>query len=406
MVIAAIAGRRFPGNSFANCVFMSTPSVESGLFPESESSAPGGIRPPAQPPREVAVATESSPGASESATASPAWRWHWSLFAALALCAAMLLNHGTPWLFGVVDTLGNFRWQLVFLCGCLAVYQLVNRRFVWALVIVGLIALPSLRMASLYVPATQPPPGLTKLRVLTLNLYNKNGNHPAVSELIRQSDADVVNLIEFDENWQSSLHETMREYPYCIMQLDGNAIFSRLPAEPFEARHPFFSPIEWLTTSAKLTVDEQPVLIVTVHPISPTSLGRLLERDAQITMLEKPLAQLPQWHHVVLVGDFNATTNCHSMRSLISETGLRDTRQGFGIQSSWPTWFWPLAICIDQGFVSDDVHVHRRETGPHVGSDHLPVILELSFNEHEKFRRQRTNQQIKPMEEFDPSGID
>jgi endonuclease/exonuclease/phosphatase family metal-dependent hydrolase len=137
-----------------------------------------------------------------------------------------------------------------------------------------------------------------------------------------------------------------------------------------------------LTTAATLVVDGQPVLVAVAHPNSPTSMARMVERDSQIGLLATPVSALQNWYHVVLVGDFNATTSCRSIRSLLATTEFRDTRQGFGVQDSWPTWFWPLAICIDQGFVSGGVHVHDRRTGPNVGSDHLPVILELSFDEH------------------------
>ncbi len=361
---------------------MSTPSAETGYAPKNEPS-----------PLAPAVSGDPSPG-DTGGDSRPAtepdhrqrpvrWRWHWSLFAALALIGTMVLSRMMPWLSATIDTIGNFRWQIIFLCVCLAVYQLVARRPLWAGVILVLIALPALRMASLYWPAAGPPAGPEILRVLTLNLYDKNENVAAVSELIRDTNADVINLIEYAPHWSAELREALQEYPHNVVHPTGNAIYSRYPAEAFKANHPFFAPIQMFAATAKITVGDQRVLIVNVHPVSPISFDRWRQRNAEIALLAHPLKQLQRWHHIVLAGDFNATTECGSMRALLANSGLRDTRQGFGAQSSWPTWFWPIAICIDHAFVSPDVHVHRRETGPHVGSDHLPVIVELSFHDNQ-----------------------
>ena len=86
--------------------------------------------------------------------------------------------------------------------------------------------------------------------------------------------------------------------------------------------------------------------------------------------------------HVIVMGDFNATTHCRSIDWFLKNSGLRDSRTGFGLQNSWPAGWWPFMICIDHAFVSEHVHVHSRQTARNVGSDHLPVLVELSFGRH------------------------
>jgi endonuclease/exonuclease/phosphatase (EEP) superfamily protein YafD len=315
------------------------------------------------------------------------WRWHWSIFVAIGLAGILFANRVAPFFGAAVDTLGNFRWQIVFLGMCLAIYQFIARRPVWGAVILVLLAVPALRMASLWLPARQPVSMTSELRLVSLNLAKRNQQYERAAQMIRDSGADIVCLIEYTDEWQTNLRETLREYPWHVGPVNGNVIFSKVPLEPFESRHIFFDPIPLLSAAARLEWEGQPVLVVCTHPTSPTTWERLRERDAQIQLLGPPVGQLQRWHHVVLAGDFNATVECRALRSLLATTGFRDTRQGFGLQSSWPTWFWPIAICIDQVFVSPGVHVHNRHTGPNVGSDHLPVTVDLSFGQHAKFLR-------------------
>ena len=347
--------------------------------------------PSGDPPDQPSAGTESLP---ENPAPAPAqqsprrWRWHWSLFAACALIGLMAVNRIAIWVYAIADTLGNFSWQLVFLCVALSVYQLIQRRPVWAVVIVILVGVPALRMALLYLPAGQPAAGPRQLQLMTLNVQEPNRNYQSVAELISQRQPDIVTLLEFSPEWEQALTNTLADYRWRSGPVDGVVIFSRLPLEPFRASNRQTEALDHLAVAARMDVDGQPVMLIATHPTSPTTLNRLLDRDAWIGMLAGPAAHISNWRHVIVVGDFNATTHCRCLRFFLSASGLRDSRQGFGLQSSWPTWFWPLAICIDQAFVSEGVHVHRRETGPDVGSDHLPVFLEVSFAPHKRFAQE------------------
>ena len=64
---------------------------------------------------------------------------------------------------------------------------------------------------------------------------------------------------------------------------------------------------------------------------------------------------------------------------LVGTTGLCDTRAGFGYQGSFPASSAILRIPIDHVLVSCEVGVRARRIGPDVGSDHLPVIVDLAF---------------------------
>ena len=82
---------------------------------------------------------------------------------------------------------------------------------------------------------------------------------------------------------------------------------------------------------------------------------------------------------LVAVGDFNSTAWSPYFSDLLNQTRLHDARLGFGLQPTWPTRQILLRIPIDHALVSEEVTVHDFRAGPDVGSDHFPVILDLSF---------------------------
>jgi endonuclease/exonuclease/phosphatase (EEP) superfamily protein YafD len=81
------------------------------------------------------------------------------------------------------------------------------------------------------------------------------------------------------------------------------------------------------------------------------------------------------------VGDLNTTPWGHAFRALVLDSGLRDSSRGFGFQWSWPASFWPLGIPIDHALVSDGVNVLDRRMGPSIGSDHLPLVVDIQLTE-------------------------
>jgi len=76
----------------------------------------------------------------------------------------------------------------------------------------------------------------------------------------------------------------------------------------------------------------------------------------------------------------NGTPWSPFFKDFLLSSGLRDSREGFRLQPTWPTWFPPAWIPIDHALVSSSVVVHDRRVGPNVGSDHYPVIIDFSIS--------------------------
>jgi endonuclease/exonuclease/phosphatase (EEP) superfamily protein YafD len=59
------------------------------------------------------------------------------------------------------------------------------------------------------------------------------------------------------------------------------------------------------------------------------------------------------------------------------QTGLKNSRRGFGILPTWPTFLPLLSIPIDHFLLSPEFAVLKTGQGPNIGSDHVPLITEL-----------------------------
>jgi endonuclease/exonuclease/phosphatase (EEP) superfamily protein YafD len=81
----------------------------------------------------------------------------------------------------------------------------------------------------------------------------------------------------------------------------------------------------------------------------------------------------------MVLGDLNLSPWSPYFGDLLSSAGLRDSREGFGIQASWPTAVPLLRVPIDHVLYSPEVVINHRQIGPDVGSDHLPVVVDFSL---------------------------
>ena len=83
----------------------------------------------------------------------------------------------------------------------------------------------------------------------------------------------------------------------------------------------------------------------------------------------------------IVTGDFNATPFSWSFRSMLSESGLVNSQDGFGLQTTWPTTNVFLRIPIDHLVHTNDLVTVDRQVMPSFGSDHYPIVVDLALTD-------------------------
>ena len=215
------------------------------------------------------------------------------------------------------------------------------------------------------------------LTLLLANVLSSNTEFERLFAVLDEEAPDLVVLLEVSPDWLVELDALRSEYPYSYAEArDGNfgiALFSRLPIK--SADHVDSPPFGYPSINASLKVGDKTIHLVATHPMIPVGKTFYEARNEQLEslpgLLQKPAGA------TILVGDLNTGMWEPNYRALEEATGLRNSRRGFGILPTWPT-FMPFAmIPIDHVLVSQEIGVRNVRTGRRVGSDHLPLIVTL-----------------------------
>lgn len=277
-----------------------------------------------------------------------------------------------------LELFAHFRVQYLAVSGLLAIGLAALGRYRTAGLAVGLAGFNLLWVAPAWL-AERPAAGEAQLRLVEINVNSQNTEHARVAAFLRAEDPDLLLLLEVNERWLSALEPLAGAYPHRIARPRGDnfgiALWTRLPVTRLEiARLGSGLPsvvVELRTPSGRLT-------LVGTHPPPPAGASLADERDQQLHAVAQQLSAAEGER--VLLGDLNLTSWSPIFDDLIAQSGLVDTRRGFGLQATWPAWFWPLSIPIDHCLISDGLRVVDRRVGPEVGSDHRPIVVDLRFD--------------------------
>lgn len=243
---------------------------------------------------------------------------------------------------------------------------------------IGLVACGCLLVnAAACVPLFLPDPSAAtedRLNVLSANIWGvRNHNYDKLISLVHERRPDVICLEEVTRSWLDVLHRRLPDYPYSLDEggRGGSAIFSRLPIEKVanvSTRYGIQGQLQW---------NGKTVIMVAEHPPAPVLMNTWRRRNEEFARLSHDVgaSSVPK----VLAGDFNSTPWSWYFQKLISDGRLKDSESGRGIQPTWCTWMPLPLVPIDHCLYTDQFTTIKREIGPNIGSDHLPLLVQLSL---------------------------
>jgi endonuclease/exonuclease/phosphatase (EEP) superfamily protein YafD len=277
-----------------------------------------------------------------------------------------------------LDLCSHFRMQYVLGLGLVSVLLLVFKRWRTAAASGVLAALNLGVILPLYfgepsVPVTKERP----VRALLANVNTQTGDAEAVAAAIRQWEPDIIVLEEVNARWLSKLKPVLSGYGYFRQEpRDDNfgiGLWSRFPFTRAEVVEIGSAGVPSIV--AEIETSQGRCTVLATHPLPPIGKTYSDFRNNQ-------LAELPRWvlqasSPVVLLGDLNTTPWNHYFQRLLRESNLQNSAQGRGIGPSWPTHNPLLRIPLDHCLFSDGIGIVARQTGPNVGSDHFPLIVDF-----------------------------
>ncbi len=216
-------------------------------------------------------------------------------------------------------------------------------------------------------------------RVLSANVYQPNRAYGRLMELVEKEKPDFISLIEVNQTWIDQLQPLRREYPYLADSLrDDNYGLAQLSKRPFRStRTRNFGEADVPSLVSELELDGRVVTMITTHPPPPKGGKNAHFRNGQLAEIASFTASCS--HPVLLMGDINMTSWSAYFSKLLKDGRLHDSRQGFGVQASWPSKIPFFLVPLDHILVSSGIEVQNRKVGASIGSDHYPVILDFSL---------------------------
>ncbi|MCF7675766.1 MAG: endonuclease/exonuclease/phosphatase family protein [Akkermansiaceae bacterium] len=269
-----------------------------------------------------------------------------------------------------------FQMQYLGVLGLCLIGLVGLRRWAWAALAGVLLLAPGSRMVPYYRGGNEPAGGMIPFRVLSFNVLSRNQRRAEVVDWVRETDPDLAFFPEVTPEWAAALEKLRATMPYQVLEpREGNFGFALFSKHPFLAEREVPSGLlDVATVRVELDIGGRKVVLIGAHPLPPLSGAMARDRDQVLLELADEVRQEPG--PVVLAGDLNATPWCHAMKPVYA-AGLRDSRWGRGVRATW-RWRNPFfAIPIDHVLIKGAVAVENCQTGPDLGSDHRPVVVDL-----------------------------
>ena len=220
-------------------------------------------------------------------------------------------------------------------------------------------------------------------RLLITNVLMENPRHDLLLEVIREADPDLVLAVEVDGAWQAALDTLSREYPHAVRQPQDNyygmMLLSRLPLVEWRVEFLVQDDVPSVHAQVELPGGAR-VFLYGLHPRPPEPVRDQdsTPRDAELVILGRTI-QAAGDRPTVVAGDLNDVAWSRTSELFLRLSGLLDPRLGRGMFNTYnaksPVFRYPL----DHVFHSGHFRLVELRRLPKIGSDHYPVLVELSY---------------------------
>ncbi len=239
-----------------------------------------------------------------------------------------------------------------------------------------------------YFAAANHVPGTT-LRLLLVNLDHENQDTTSAIKYIDSQNVELVLLQEVTSRWLAVLQCNLSRYRVAMSlpRENSTGVAMLVPTTPSQS-------VEIVATQTLEMPPNsgQPLVETTLRwggrevVILGLSIARPRNRDSSaFQQVEFDAAaewslrqQRQEKREVVVMGDFNSTPWSGRFRKFQQDSHLRNSLRGFGLQPTWHASLpSPLMVAIDHCLHSQSITTINRATGSNIGSDHLPLFVEL-----------------------------
>lgn len=230
--------------------------------------------------------------------------------------------------------------------------------------------------------AAAEPAAAGRLRIVSANVLLVNDQAGRLAGWLKEQAPDIVVVCEYSSITARALAASgaLDDHPYrCERISEGSRGIVVASREPFEhVRLRFLGGLPAVDAVVRFGRQHE-LRLLAVHLSLPTQRRWAARWRGQLAQLERWVAEDDR--PVAVVGDFNAVWTMPPFRRLLRGADLVDAADalGHGWLGTWPArrrWHMPLTR-PDHLLAGHAAQPIRHRRGPRIGSDHLPIVVDL-----------------------------
>ena len=224
---------------------------------------------------------------------------------------------------------------------------------------------------------------LSKIKLLTANVLQKNEHNDRLIAIIKDLDADIMVFTEANTRWRDVIVSHLSaDYKYKVeLPLEntyGILMYSKLELIDPEVKFMVTDTIPSIHSKLRLPSGDV-IQLYAVHPTPPMPQENPLstDRDAELMMTSELAreSKIP----VIVTGDFNDIPWSPTTILFQNTSELLDVRIGRGFYNTFNAKKYLLRWPLDHIFVSPEFRLLDLRSCESIDSDHFPYYVELSF---------------------------
>lgn len=226
-----------------------------------------------------------------------------------------------------------------------------------------------------------------QLKVFTANVYQDNHQYDNMLNQIRETDPDLIFLLETDEGWINHMKQLEKDYPYQLSApLDntyGLQFYSRLALSESSVNYLVKDDIPSISGIIELKSGEK-IQLFGLHPEPPvpgeSAYSTAKDKELMIVALKVRECKLP----AIVFGDLNDVAWSHTTELFRKTSGMLDPRRGRGYYNTFSAHSWFIRFPLDYIFCTKEFRLIEMKRLPKNGSDHFAMFTFISFEKSVK----------------------
>lgn len=221
-----------------------------------------------------------------------------------------------------------------------------------------------------------------ELKIFAANVLQDNRQYEMLLNQIKNSDPDIIFLLETNEAWANAMKKLEKEYTYTLLAPQENTygllFYSRLKLENPSIKYLVKQELPSIDTIVELPSGNK-FQLWGLHPEPPVPGENLYstakDKELMKVALKAKECKLP----CIVFGDLNDVAWSHTTELFRKTSELLDPRRGRGFYSTFSAHHWFIRYPLDYIFCSREFSLVHMQRMPKNGSDHFATLTQLAL---------------------------